>query len=53
MAQPAPETIIRRVAAPSRPVTAEPVPVAFVGRTSTLALQDPRASLRRQLRSAQ
>ena len=33
-------------------VTAEPVPVAFVGRTSTLALQDPRASLNRQLRSA-
>ena len=28
------------------------MPVAFVGRTSTLALQDPRASLRRQLRSA-
>jgi len=40
---------------PAQPVTAEPVPVpvAFVGRTSTLALQDPRASLRRQLRSAQ
>ena len=33
-------------------VTAEPVPVAFVGRTSTLALQDPRASLNRQLRAA-
>jgi len=32
-------------------VTAEPVPVAFIGRTSTLALQDPRASLNRQLRS--
>src|ERR1700761_406085 len=30
----------------------EPVPVAFIGRPSTLALQDPRASLRRQLRSA-
>jgi hypothetical protein len=30
----------------------EPVPVAFIGRTSTLALQDPRASLRRQMRSA-
>src|SRR5690242_1032492 len=39
--------------APAAPaVTAEPVPVAFIGRTSTLALQDPRASLRRQLRSA-
>ncbi|MGO8889702.1 MAG: hypothetical protein ACLQB1_08335, partial [Streptosporangiaceae bacterium] len=33
-------------------MTAEPVPVAFIGRTSTLALQDPRASLNRQLRSA-
>ena len=32
---------------------AEPVPVAFVGRTSTLALQDPVASLRRQIRSCQ
>ena len=28
------------------------MPVAFIGRTSTVALQDPRASLRRQLRSA-
>jgi site-specific DNA recombinase len=28
----------------------EPVPVAFLGRTSTLVLQDPVASLRRQLR---
>ena len=36
------------------PVTsaAEPVPVAFIGRTSTLTLQDPRASLNRQLRAA-
>jgi hypothetical protein len=32
---------------------AEPVPVAFVGRTSTLELQDPVASLRRQVRSCQ
>jgi site-specific DNA recombinase len=31
----------------------EPVPVAFVGRTSTLELQDPVASLRRQARSCQ
>ena len=29
---------------------AEPVPVAFLGRTSTLLMQDPRASLQRQLR---
>jgi site-specific DNA recombinase len=31
----------------------EPVPVAFVGRTSTLELQDPVASLRRQVRACQ
>ena len=30
---------------------AERVPVAFLGRASTLALQDPRASMRRQLRN--
>ena len=30
----------------------EPVPVAFVGRTSTLELQDPVASLRRQIRAS-
>jgi hypothetical protein len=29
---------------------AEPVPVAFLGRTSTLVMQDPAASLHRQLR---
>ena len=32
---------------------AEPVPVAFTGRTSTLYLQDPAASLRRQLRECE
>jgi site-specific DNA recombinase len=32
---------------------AEPVPVAFTGRTSTLTLQDPAASLRRQARECQ
>jgi site-specific DNA recombinase len=32
---------------------AEPVPVAFIGRTSTLVLQDPAASLRRQARECQ
>jgi site-specific DNA recombinase len=53
MAQPAPRTIMTPArTGPAYQVTAEPVPVAFVGRTSTLALQDPRASLRRQLRSA-
>ena len=30
-----------------------PVPVAFLGRTSTLVLQNPRASLRRQVRATQ
>jgi site-specific DNA recombinase len=30
--------------------TVQPVPVAFLGRTSTLTMQDPVASLRRQLR---
>ncbi len=53
MVTPAPPTPMRLAARMAAPVTAEPVPVAFVGRTSTLALQDPRASLRRQLRSAQ
>ena len=32
---------------------AEPVPVAVLARTSTLALQDPVASLNRQIRSCQ
>ena len=32
---------------------AEPVPVAFLGRTSTLVMQDPAASLRRQVREVQ
>jgi DNA invertase Pin-like site-specific DNA recombinase len=32
---------------------AEPVPVAFVGRTSTLVMQDPAASIRRQVRESQ
>jgi hypothetical protein len=31
---------------------AEPVPVAFVGRTSTLVMQDPVASMRRQVRES-
>ncbi|HEV2450613.1 MAG TPA: recombinase family protein [Streptosporangiaceae bacterium] len=31
----------------------QPVPVAFIGRTSTLLLQDPVASLRRQVRECQ
>jgi site-specific DNA recombinase len=32
---------------------AQPVPVAFAGRTSTLVLQDPVASMRRQVRESQ
>jgi hypothetical protein len=37
--------------APQEPLTSpERVPVAFYGRTSTLVMQDPAASLRRQLR---
>ena len=36
---------------PARP--AVPVPVAFCGRTSTLEMQDPVASMRRQLRTAE
>jgi hypothetical protein len=51
MAMPA-QAPIRLAASAAAPAPAEPVPVAFVGRTSTLALQDPRASLHRQLRSA-
>jgi DNA invertase Pin-like site-specific DNA recombinase len=34
-------------------VPAEPVPVAILARTSTLALQDPVASVRRQIRACQ
>ena len=52
MATPAKATIMTPAAAGSG-APAEPVPVAFLGRTSTLEMQDPRASLRRQLRSSQ
>src|SRR5215471_15434567 len=47
MVTPAQET------APVTPTPAEPVPVAVYCRTSTLMLQDPVASVRRQLRSCQ
>ena len=50
MAQPQPRTL-RTPDTPDGP--ADPVPVAFLGRTSTLVLQDPAASMRRQVRSAQ
>ena len=52
MATPAKATIMTP-AATGGGTPAEPVPVAFLGRTSTLEMQDPRASLRRQLRSSQ
>ena len=39
--------------AAARTLTAEPVPVAIAARTSTLALQDPVASVRRQIRACQ
>jgi site-specific DNA recombinase len=42
-----------QTAAPVTAAPAEPVPVAVYCRTSTLALQDPVASVRRQLRSCQ
>ena len=41
----------QQMTSPTAP--AEPVPVAFLGRTSTLVMQDPVASLRRQLRACQ
>ena len=56
MATPAkhtPMTLVASSAGNGGRVPAEPVPVAFLGRTSTLEMQDPRASLRRQLRSSQ
>jgi hypothetical protein len=46
MSQPAPAQV-------TSSAPAEPVPVAFLGRTSTLLLQDPAASLRRQAREVQ
>lgn len=50
MGSPAPATL-RLAASDGSP--AEPVPVAILARTSTLALQDPLASLSRQIRSCQ
>ena len=47
-----PMTLVAGRGASPAPAEPAPVPVAFVGRTSTLALQDPRASLSRQLRAA-
>jgi site-specific DNA recombinase len=55
MATPAPAmpvTLVAGDAGGSLSGPGEPVPVAFVGRTSTLGLQDPVASLRRQVRAS-
>src|SRR5690348_6593149 len=55
MATPAKNTPLRLAASDSGAREAgagEPVPVAFLGRTSTLEIQDPKASLSRQLRSS-
>ena len=55
MGTPAP-TVMKPAAGtegPAGPGPAEPVPVAVLARTSTLALQDPVASLNRQIRSCQ
>jgi hypothetical protein len=46
-----PDAIAQAIPATAGP--AEPVPVAILARTSTLLLQDPMASLRRQIRSCQ
>ena len=40
-------------AGPARQVSAAPLPLAFLGRTSTAVVQDPVSSMRRQARSAQ
>ena len=40
-------------AGPHRQVSAAPLPLAFLGRTSTAVVQDPVSSMRRQARSAQ
>ena len=55
MATPAnttPMTPVASAASGREPGPAERVPVAFLGRTSTLEMQDPVASLRRQIRSS-
>ena len=52
-AQNTPMTLVASAAGNGGGAPAEPVPVAFLGRTSTLEMQDPRASLRRQIRSSQ
>jgi len=53
MATPAPSTSLTLAGTGLAAGQAEPVPVAFLGRTSTLEMQDPVASLHRQVRSCQ
>ena len=54
MGAPAQNTALRLVTeAESGPAPAEPVPVAILARTSTRILQDPYASLSRQVRACQ
>jgi hypothetical protein len=43
---------VRPKTRPGLTVPAEPVPVAMLGRTSTLELQDPYGSITRQITSA-
>ncbi len=46
--------MVAQAPSPHRPdVTAAPLPLAFLGRTSTAVVQDPVSSMRRQARSAQ
>ena len=52
MATPAANTPLRLVSPAGDGEAGELVPVAFLGRTSTADMQDPRASLSRQLRAA-
>ena len=52
MATPAQPTPMTLAASAASAGPGEPVPDAFLGRTSTLEMQDPVASLRRQLRSS-
>jgi site-specific DNA recombinase len=45
--------MVAQAASPDRQVSAAPLPLAFLGRTSTAVVQDPVSSMRRQARSAQ
>ena len=51
MGAPAPNTAMTLTG--TGPAAAEPVPVAILARTSTRILQDPYASLSRQVRACQ